>query len=289
MLSRSGRNRSVAAMTVQSPLPGPPASIEAFAQRLAENAGSLPKRLRQCADHVAANLDRVAVSTVAELAEGAGVPPSALMRFCQIMGFSGFSEMQRLFREEYAGARPDYATRLRALRDQGASAPGALLAEFVDAGRASLERLAAQVDEKELGIVTECLAQARTIHLAGFRRAYPVASYMAYALERMGVPAMLHSGIGHLDQAQVLSADDALLAITFAPYSAETVALVRTAMARRVRVVALTDGAASPVALPGVAVLKVEEVDFGAFRSLSATLALAMALAVAVGTLRGAA
>ena len=36
---------------------------------------------------------------VAELAAGAEVPPSALMRFCQIMGFSGYSEMQKLFRE----------------------------------------------------------------------------------------------------------------------------------------------------------------------------------------------
>ena len=37
------------------------------------------------------NPDRVAVSTVAELAAAADVQPSALMRFCQELGFSGFS------------------------------------------------------------------------------------------------------------------------------------------------------------------------------------------------------
>ena len=76
-----------------------PASVDEFRQRLAEVSTSLPRRLRQCADYIAANTDRIAVSTVAELAAGADVPPSALMRFCQILGFAGFSDMQRLFRE----------------------------------------------------------------------------------------------------------------------------------------------------------------------------------------------
>lgn len=276
-------------MTLQDRPAEAPASIDAFTRRLQEVSAGLPKRLRQCADHVGRNLDRVAVSTVAEIAEGAGVPPSAVMRFCRIMGFSGFSDMQRLFREDYARARPDYATRLRALRGGTGSSPGALLAEFIDAGRASLERLATQANETAMETATDALAAGRVIHLAGFRRAYPVASYMAYALERMGVPAMLHSGAGHLDQSQAIAADDAVLAITFAPYSAETVDLVTLAQKRGARIVALTDGVASPVALPGVTVLAVEEVDFGAFRSLSATLAVAMALAVAVGTRRGAA
>ena len=76
-----------------------PASAEAFHQRLAGLIDTLPRRLRQCADHLVLNLDRIAVSTVAELAAGADVPPSAVIRFCQIIGFSGYSELQRLFRD----------------------------------------------------------------------------------------------------------------------------------------------------------------------------------------------
>ena len=50
--------------------------------------------------------------------------------------------------------------------------------------------------------------------------------------------------------------------------------------------VALTDRLTSPLARSADAVLTVPEVDFGAFRSLSATLALALTLAVAVGARR---
>ena len=47
-----------------------PTSVKEFEARLLDVADRLPKRLRQCADFVAANQDRIAVSTVAEMAEG---------------------------------------------------------------------------------------------------------------------------------------------------------------------------------------------------------------------------
>lgn len=264
-----------------------PQTMEEFRQKLAELAESLPKRLKQCADHVAANLDRIAVSTVADLATGAQVPPSAVMRFCQIMGFSGFSEMQRLFRDAYTPGFPDYATRLANLKAVPSGRPAALVAEFIEAGRMSLEGLAADLDEAALEAAVATLAAADTVHIVGLRRAYPVASYLAYVFEKMAVPAMLHDGTGKLDHRHALRQGDAILAITFAPYSEETLALAQDAQARKLPVVALTDHLTSPLARSADAVLTVSEVDFGAFRSLSATIALAIALAVAVGTARG--
>ncbi|MDQ0455494.1 MurR/RpiR family transcriptional regulator [Rhizobium paknamense] len=264
----------------------PPDSIKAFEDRLAEVTDRLPKRLKQCADYVAANKDRIAVSTVAEMAEGAGVQPSAFMRFCQILGFSGFSEMQRLFRDSFVGGWPDYSTRLNHLRETGTGSPAALLAEFVEAGRVSLESLLQGIDPVVLDEAVKVLSKARLIHIMGLRRSLPVASYMAYALEKMQVPAMLHAAVGKLESHHALREGDALLAITFAPYSAETIDLVEYAENRGIPVVAMTDTVISPLRKRDTVMLTVQEVDFGAFRSLSATLCLAIALSVAVGTAR---
>ncbi len=265
---------------------GGPQTIKEFEDRLLEVSGSLPKRLKQCADYVAANKDRIAVSTVAEMAEGAGVQPSAFMRFCQIMGFSGFSEMQKLFRESFVGGWPDYSTRLQHLREKAEGSPSALLAEFVEAGRLSLENLVKTVDPQAMEVAVKQLSEARMIHIIGLRRSFPVASYMAYAFEKMGVPAMLHSVVGRLDNHHAIQAGDALLAVTFSPYSAETLELVEQVRARGVPVVAVTDTVVSPLRRMGATLLSVSEVDFGAFRSLSATLCLAITLSVAVGTAR---
>ena len=269
----------------ENPSGAAPQSVEDFRMRLADLGDTLPKRLQQCATYVAANLDRIAVSTVAEMAAGADVPPSAFMRFCQIMGFSGYSDLQRLFREAYAPGFPDYATRLANLKS-GAGGAGRLLAEFVEAGRMSLEGLAKSVDEAALAQAVDVLSRAGVIHVVGMRRAFPVASYLAYVFEKMTVPAMLHEGAGKLDQRHALREGDAVLAISFAPYSEETLSLAADARARGLAVVALTDTLSSPLARAADAVLTVQEVDFGAFRSLSATIAMAITLAGAVGTAR---
>lgn len=259
-----------------------PDTIEAFHAQIAQTVAQMPRRLRQCAEYFAANSDRIAVSTVAELAAGADVPPSAVMRFCQVIGFSGFSEMQKLFRDAYSPKWPDYTTRLTNLQSGADGSPARRLAEFIDAGRQSLEQLATSVDEAALTSAVSVLARAGTVHIVGMRRAYPAASYLAYVFEKMGVPAMLHDGAGRLDHRHALRAGDALIAISFAPYSDETLDLAATAHARDIKIVALTDHFASPLARHAAVVLPVAEVDFGAFRAMSATIALALALAVAV-------
>ena len=263
-----------------------PGSIEAFQARLVEISDGLPKRLLQCADFIGLNTDRIAVSTVAELSAAAGVQPSAFMRFCQLMGFSGFSEMQRMFRDTYKQRWPDYTTRLENLRASGSDSPSALLAEFVEAGRASLSALAATIDPGQLDRAVEALVKAPTIHVIGMRRAFPVASYLTYAFEKMEIPSMLHDGVGKFNLRHALRSGDALIAITFAPYTEDTVEMARFARAAGHPVVAITDAMNSPLHRLGGSVLMVSELDVGAFRSLSATLALALALSVAVGTRR---
>lgn len=263
-----------------------PKSLADFFEALRQRGGTLPRRLRQCAEYLGANPGAVAVSTVAELAAGAGVPPSAFMRFCQEMGFSGFSEMQKLFRDEYSQNWPDYASRLAKLRKGDAQAPQVLLAEFAEAGRRSIENLTSSIDPDELRRAVTVLAGARTIHLVGLRRTFPVATYLAYAFEKMQVPSILHSGTGNLSSLHLIGEGDALVAISFAPYTPDTIALAESAAGRGAELVVITDLPTSPLARVDAVRFMVPEIDVGAFRSLSATFTLAMTLAVGVGTRR---
>ncbi len=266
--------------------PTAPHNVDAFQARLIEVSDRLPKKLRQCADYVAAHSDKIAVSTVAEMAEGAGVQPSAFVRFCQVMGFSGYSEMQRIFRHRHVQQWPDYATRLENLRAAGDDSPSALLAEFVDAGRTSLENLANQVQTEDLTRAVMALSGASVIHIIGLSRAYPVACYLSYAFEKMNIPAILHDTAGNFDRRHSILPGDVLLAISFAPYTTETIELAEHAHAQGNRIIAITDSLNSPFHTLGATTLRVSEVDVGAFRALSATLSLAITLAVSVGANR---
>lgn len=263
-----------------------PENVEAFFENLRKRGDSLPKRLKQCADYVASNPGLIAMSTVAELSAGAEVPASAFMRFCQEMGFSGFSEMQKLFRDEYSQSWPDYASRLARLREEDSFSPQALLAEFAEAGRNSIENFARSVDPDALRRAVTALAGARTVHVVGLRRTFPVATYLAYAFEKMQIPCILHSGMGNFSLEHLIGKDDAVIAISFAPYTQQTVTLAERAVEQNVEVVAITDVPTSPLARIDATRFLVPEIDVGSFRSLSATFTLAMTLAVGVGARR---
>ncbi|MCQ0987363.1 MurR/RpiR family transcriptional regulator [Jiella marina] len=263
-----------------------PESVSELLERLDRIAGTLPKRLGQCADFLRHNIHLVAVSTVADLSAGAGVQPSAFMRFCQALGFSGFSEMQALFRAEYREFRPDYSERLSQLRRGGDDSPASLAASFAEAGHKSLVNLVNTLDHRALARAAEILADAGTIHLVGLRRAFAIVSSMGYLLDKMTVPAVVHRTFGQIESDHAIRSGDALLAVTFAPYSPETLELAIRAAERGIPVIALSDTAECPLRDVAEALLVAREMEVGAFRVPTAALTLATSLAVAVAQRR---
>ncbi|MEN3791397.1 MurR/RpiR family transcriptional regulator [Fulvimarina sp. MAC3] len=263
-----------------------PASIAELLERLDRMEDSLPKRLKQCSVQLRNNMHLIAVSTVADMAAGADVPASAFMRFCQALGFSGYSPMQALFRAEYTQSRPDYAERLSRISEASAQNVGALTADFADAGRQSLETLSSGLDHAALQGAAVILANAETIHLVGLRRAFPIVSTMAYLLEKMEVPTLLHHAAGHLASDHAIRPGDAVFAVTFSPYSPETIEVATRAARRGISLVALSDTAECPLGETARHLLVAREMEVGAFRVPTAALTLATALSVAIGTMR---
>jgi DNA-binding MurR/RpiR family transcriptional regulator len=276
-------------MSDQAPIE-PPESFDAFQRRLIEIEPRLPKRLRQAAAYALEHPDEFALGTASALARNAEVQASTLVRFAQTLGFAGFSELQALFRSRLRNRWPDYSERLRALqqnaRDSGD--PIDLLFGFADSAAASIARLREVAQGHELDQAVNLLAGARTIHCLGQRRSFCVAHYLTYALSQLGVPASLIDNVGGLGPEELAQAGpgDALIAVSFSPYTPFTIDLAKRARRAGVPIVVITDSALSPLA--GLADVRFEivESDFGSFRSLAATFCLAMTLAVAVGEKR---
>lgn len=269
----------------------PPRDFPALQALIAERAGELPRRLMQVASYAVERPDDIAFGTVASAAAQAGVQPSALVRFAQAMGYRGFSELQEVFRGRLRDKVPTYKERLALLRQHqpGAFKAQALFEGFSEASEKSLARLREKLDGAMLETAVAALAEADTIYLVGLRRSYPVASGMAYAFGKLGVKYILVDGAGGLapEASGFGTGRDAMFAVSFAPYASETIALATAAAARGVPVIAITDSAFSPLARLAQPWFEVAEANFEGFRSLAATLALAMSIAVAVAERRG--
>ena len=245
----------------------------------------LSPRLQQAARHIIDHPTQAALNTVTELSAAAGVQPSALIRLAQAMGFSGYSEMQKLLQAGLAAASPSYGERVHQLRAAGAeTGMSGLLRQAGAVNQVSLQNLVDTVDAAALERAVALLAAAPLVHVMGQRRSHPVAGYIAYGLTRSGRVARLMAGAAGMlrDEAETMRPGDALVVISLHPYSAETVDTAAWAAAHNVPVVALSDGPLSPLAAHATVLLDVRDAELFGFRALVAQMCLAQVLVLGV-------
>src|ERR1700731_4889691 len=115
-------------------------SVEELMQRIAENYEALPRQLKNVATYIEQHRSSVVVDRTSDIATSCGVHPSAVVRFAQRFGFSGFSDLQGGFKPAYTGQNPSaqsYQQRIRKLIDDkpGRISGGSVAREFVAACR----------------------------------------------------------------------------------------------------------------------------------------------------------
>ncbi|HEX4768761.1 MAG TPA: MurR/RpiR family transcriptional regulator [Lichenihabitans sp.] len=266
-----------------------PRTFSALRDLLLERRSAMPKRLLQVAEFALDNPEDMAFGTVASVAELAKVQPSTLVRFAQALGYEGFSDLQTVFHSLLRNRWPDYEDRLKSLSPGNPGGAEALLAGFCESSAMSLMRLRERISGEALERGMEILARAETIYLLGQRRAFPVTAYLAYAFAKLKIRSVLVDNLASLgpDQVAFATERDALLAVSFTPYTPATVEIANR-LAHKIPVVAITDSAFSPLTQSATLWFEVAEADFGAFRAISGTFALAMTLAVGVGQKRSA-
>ena len=93
------------------------------------------------------------------------------------------------------------------------------------------------------------------------------------------------AGLGP-EQLAEASTRDALVVVSSTPHVAMTVDLTELLANRHVPVIALTDNPFSPLSSKADVSIDIPEADYSGFRSLSATLCVAMALGVATAARR---
>lgn len=260
--------------------------FEGLRTLIAARQGDMPPVLRRIAEFALDHPNEVALKTVAELAKRARVQPSAMVRFAQALGLAGFSELQRVFRARLTEDRLRFSERLRRMGyPEESGEPVTMLRHFVATGIEALERLEGALTPGLLERAVALLGAAETIYVVGQRRSFAPAAYMSYALGRLDRRTMLLDGVGGMmaEQARGMSPRDVLIAVTFRPYAPDTLSVARTASARGVPIVALTDRPVSPLRPLAAVALEIDEAAVLEFRAMTATMCLAQTLVVSLG------
>ncbi|MDR6666710.1 MurR/RpiR family transcriptional regulator [Rhizobium sp. 1399] len=266
-----------------------PRDFESLRSTIIERKASMPKRLAQVAAFALGNPDEIAFGTTASIAAASDVQPSTLVRLAHHLGYEGFSDLQSIFRERLRDRTLSYEERLVTLEQSGGDDEDAtLLSGFISAASQSVNRLAATVQTDTFAKAVDILAAAETIYLIAKRRSYPLTAHMTYAFSKLNIRHQIVASPNGVDPEMVQFATprDAAIAASFSPYAADSLTQSQELADRGVPVIAITDSAFSPLAACATHWFEVAEADFGGFRSLSASMALTMALPVAIAERR---
>lgn len=262
-----------------------PETIEDLREQIVRRHGTLSKRLQQIGRYVLDEPQDVAFETLSVIGARCGVQPSAIVRFAKSFGFEGASQMQKLFRNEVLNSRGTlaYAERVQQQEEStGQTLPSELLQQFVEGNRMALANLQESISNADMEMAVAMIEAAETVSIIGFRRSFPVASYLAYSLLQTGKRTQLIDGVAGLTLAQVatLGAKDLVISISFNPYAEETVSATAAAVQRGVQLLALTDSAVSPIAKVAQHRLLIREAEVRGFRSLVTSMCLAQAVTI---------
>ena len=270
-------------------------SVEPLIRRISDEYEMLSKQLKIIARYIEQHKDHIGLDGIQQVALQCGVQPSAVVRFAKHFGYSGYSEMQSIFREGISRQLAPSRTYQSRIRDIIASDKGGkdgvsslssteIASEFLTGSLAGMQELKNSITTPSFKKAVDLLAASDCIWIAASRRSFPIAAYLDYALQHTDKRIGLVTGIGGMQQGQMRSVrkDDVLLAISFSPYAEETLSVAKLAVERGAKLIAITDSLMSPLAKLAQASLIVQDNSTFGFRSLTSTMSMAQSLFIAL-------
>ncbi|WP_250453219.1 MurR/RpiR family transcriptional regulator [Caballeronia sp. ATUFL_M2_KS44] len=236
-------------MSRRSPVLPPISADESISARIAAAMPMLTPIHQRMGAFVTANLFRSATMRIDEFAAAVGASIASANRFARALGFSGYPAFRdALVRGFEATIAP--VERLRSSVQTPAN--GAQVFEASLDQAASNVRLAqTSVDAAKADALVDAILKAQRVFVLGYGASAFLAGLMEHGLTPYCANVQsLALGGGPSHAARRLftaTRDDLLVAIAFPRYVDDTITLARQAREHGVRVVALTDSAASPL------------------------------------------
>lgn len=217
--------------------------------RLKADFEALSPSLKVVAKYIVDNPSDFGLDTIRQTASKAGVSTYTLVRMAKYLDQESFEKLRDPFRLALVSGSEltEDMNWIAALADYPET--GAVQAEATLNTLSIVQRSLHQQDPAKLKRVVEMMFGARNVYLTGVRASYGLAYYFHY-VGRMALPTLqliprhMNSATDELNYADDR---DILIAITFTPYSKETIQACKFAQSKGLRLIMITD---SDVVLP---------------------------------------
>lgn len=218
--------------------------LETLRDRLLAHIQGLSPQQRTIAEFLLDNLREVPFLSVPQLAQRSGVSEATVVRLCQSIGYSGFSDLKMALvdtlREEVQGAEPD-ALPIGDVR----SDPLVAVAELE---QQNIRRTVEGIDRAVFEQVATRLFRADHIFTFGLGVSAHLADLAAYLFTEHGLRATAFGTrfSSPREQLVILRPTDLVMAFSFPPYSRQTLEVLEEARDRGIETIAVCDRPSAP-------------------------------------------
>lgn len=262
--------------------------IDNLINRISSEFDSLSRQLQGIARYIDHRRSQLGLQSIREVANECGVAPSAVIRFAKHFGYSGYSQMQEIFRNNLVtriAPSMDYHERVRRIiKVEGNNkSVDNITEEYMHSVIGGINEMYRDLPREQIAKAVDLLKYAEKVWIIGARRAFPISLYLNYAFLQIQKPVQLFDGLGFIQNLQIknLNKNDVVIAISFYTYAKETIDAVKTAYKTKAKIIAITDSPISPIVKNADVSLEVKESSCFGFRSPINALAIAQALFIA--------
>ena len=203
----------------------------------------LSPRLRTVAKYIVDHPSDFGLDPIRETARKCGVSTYTLVRMAERVGFDSYDDLREPFRHALvsATAMMDRPAWIESVRETGEI--GQVQADASLNTMAIVERSLERQTPEQMARVAQMLLEADNVYLTAVRASYAMAYYFHY-VGRMALPSLqliprhMNSAIDELNYA---SDRDVMIAVSFTPYSRETVEACKFALQKGVKLIMISD------------------------------------------------
>lgn len=239
----------------------------------------LTKSQQQVARFLEENPGQAAFLSITELAERIGVSEATIVRYAQVLGFSGFQDLKAAIQET-----------IKDTVDCGGSTPvNSVLRQFVGLQMEYLQRLVETVDDADLQTISTWIAESETVYLFGDSSGHTPCSAFDFRLTRFGFHThwIQEDGRRVFNRLLRLGSRDVLIIFAFGRQNSTCSMLLDFARSRQTHTALITDVPYTPMADLAEKVVVVERGLGQHYRTMAVPVVLADALAYMAAEIKG--
>jgi DNA-binding MurR/RpiR family transcriptional regulator len=224
--------------------------MEQYTEKIRKNYDKITKRQKIIAKYMMDFPKDVAFQTAKHIGQVCGVSETTVIRLCYILGYSGYSELQKeiqttLLEETTGRTNPieNFRESSNSLRDTN------LIQYVIEQDSAYVKSTLKDIDVKQYQKAVEKLIESDNRIVLGLRSSFGPASWFSFALNIVIGNTTLYHGESE-DANYLLSKVDentVVIAISFPRYTQETFSFVKAVKKKGACIIAITDDRLSPI------------------------------------------